>query len=550
MTLATSGRPPEQRMNVEWSHIESTIRQRQEMIAARWYAAVSPTSFTPRGRDEVRQRFTQLTARIVGVLLADQDDPATARALGAELAALHYLQPAALGRTLDVLGKELVTGLSPRRASAIHARLVAVLGAVAEGFFAQARAMILDEQEETRAALLTARQRAEEQLRREERLRTREQATRAAVEAERDRLQQILDLLPAAVLIADTGGHYILSNAAAVTIIGANIVGQSMPAIDHDISTAYGLRLPDGTPYPADDMPLARAIMRGEETHGEQMIIRNSQSGQDVPLLVNGAPLHDRDGTPIGAVTVFQDISTLKDLEHTREMFLSAVSHDLKSPLTSIRGLAQVLQRQVSELEPPRGERMTRSLNTILRSTASMMRLLEDLQDVTRLQLGQALEIDREPADLVAIVQAVAERHQVIASHQIIVEAGPAPLMALIDTGRIERVVTNLLTNAIKYSPEGGEVTIALTRQDDDGAWAVLAVRDKGVGIPATDLPHIFELFRRGGNVVGRIMGTGVGLASVHEIVRQHGGTLAVESQEGLGSAFTVRLPLGADAPD
>jgi signal transduction histidine kinase len=110
---------------------------------------------------------------------------------------------------------------------------------------------------------------------------------------------------------------------------------------------------------------------------------------------------------------------------------------------------------------------------------------------------------------------------------------------------RLVRVLDNLLANGIKYSPNGGEIEVSLARQDDGGAaWAVLAVRDHGLGIPAADRPRVFERFRRARNVVGLIGGTGIGLASTRQIVEQHGGTITVVSQEGVGSTFTVRLPL------
>jgi signal transduction histidine kinase len=109
------------------------------------------------------------------------------------------------------------------------------------------------------------------------------------------------------------------------------------------------------------------------------------------------------------------------------------------------------------------------------------------------------------------------------------------------DAIRLARVLDNLLGNAIKYSPKGGEIAVGVTRE---GRWAVLTVADEGMGIPAEDRSLIFEQFHRGRNVAGQMAGTGVGLAFVRRVVEQHGGNISVESQEGVGSTFTVRLPL------
>lgn len=112
---------------------------------------------------------------------------------------------------------------------------------------------------------------------------------------------------------------------------------------------------------------------------------------------------------------------------------------------------------------------------------------------------------------------------------------------------RLRRVVENLVTNAIKYSPDGGEVVVSLNAESEgDRKSAVLTVREHGIGIPKRDLPTLFERFRGGSNVVGRIAGTGVGLASPRYIVESHGGSIEVDSEEGQGTCITVRLPLAA----
>jgi signal transduction histidine kinase len=150
--------------------------------------------------------------------------------------------------------------------------------------------------------------------------------------------------------------------------------------------------------------------------------------------------------------------------------------------------------------------------------------------------------------DLVALARrAVAEQQQTTERHTLHLEAPSTALVGDWDGRRLERVLSNLLDNAVKYSPDGGQVVVSVQREGD---WAVVVVRDRGVGIPEDDLPHVFERFRRGANVTGRIGGTGIGLAGVRAIVDGHGGTVHVDSQEGVGSTFTVRLLVEGHAAD
>jgi signal transduction histidine kinase len=138
----------------------------------------------------------------------------------------------------------------------------------------------------------------------------------------------------------------------------------------------------------------------------------------------------------------------------------------------------------------------------------------------------------------------VHEQQQATDSHILTFRSQVPELTGMWDAGRLERVLANLISNALKYSPNGGEIDVTVEQVDEEGRrWAVVKVKDSGIGIPAADLPHIFERFHRGANVSGRIPGTGIGLAAAQEIVEQHGGSISVQSREGDGSTFTVRLP-------
>jgi PAS domain S-box-containing protein len=227
-----------------------------------------------------------------------------------------------------------------------------------------------------------------------------------------------------------------------------------------------------------------------------------------------------------------------------RDEFLSAAAHDLKTPLTAISGHLQLIRRRFGDGLAPR---VAASLDEVERSATSMNQLINELLDVARLQSGQSLTLDLRDADLVAIARAVVDRAaERTPRHALELRAAAPTLVATVDPARIERVLTNLVDNAMKYSPSGGLVTVAVERQVDAGwTWAVVVVRDQGLGIPAADLPRLFTRFYRSSNTTG-ISGTGIGLEAARRMVEQHGGTIGVESVEGAGTTVTVRLPLEA----
>lgn len=381
-----------------------------------------------------------------------------------------------------------------------------------------------------------------------DRLLAREQAARAAADADRARLRQVVDALPEAVIICDAAGRFVLSNRAVVDLLGVDPVGQPMPLDDPAAYEEYGARRLDGSPYPSRELPMQRSFLEGVAVLGERAIFRNAATGRDVPCLINSVALRDAAGAPGGALAVFQDITALQELDRDREAFLAAVAHDLKTPLTNIQGQAQLAQRQLGRLDLPGGARLAERLGGILTATARATALVNEQMDVMRAQAGESLTLDRRPADLVALARrVVAEQGQAAPRHRLRLATAPAEIVGDVDAPRLARVVTNLLSNAVKYSPGGGEVMVALAREEGaGGSWAVLTVADRGLGIPAADLPRVGERFHRGGNVAGRIDGTGLGLAGARQIVAAHGGTLKVASAEGVGTSVTVRLPLAA----
>jgi len=235
--------------------------------------------------------------------------------------------------------------------------------------------------------------------------------------------------------------------------------------------------------------------------------------------------------------------------EAERRTFVDALAHDLKNPLQAVKTHAQLLRRRLgSGRAGP--EDLERGLAGIETAAARTFGLIDEMLDAAHLQTGQPLKLRTAPTDLVALANACAgDQQRTTSRHRLRVETSLAALIAEVDGSRLERVVNNLVANAIRYSPDGGEVTIRVGIVEEEGRrWAELAVADQGVGIPAADRGRIFEPFRRGANVEGKIRGTGLGLAGARQIVEQHGGSITVDSTEGAGSTFVVRLPVTPSA--
>jgi signal transduction histidine kinase len=179
-----------------------------------------------------------------------------------------------------------------------------------------------------------------------------------------------------------------------------------------------------------------------------------------------------------------------------------------------------------------------------------MTSLIDELLDVSRLDAVGRLHLNYADTDLVAVARSVLDAQRPSASeHELELVAGVDRLVGHWDASRLERVLSNLVGNAVKYSPDGGTVRLAISAEGDgQAACAVLSVSDDGIGIPAGDVDRIFDRFQRGSNVPQNLTGSGIGLAYVHQVVAEHGGSIAVTSQPGQGTTFIVRLPTMAVA--
>jgi signal transduction histidine kinase len=211
--------------------------------------------------------------------------------------------------------------------------------------------------------------------------------------------------------------------------------------------------------------------------------------------------------------------------------------------LSSIKATAQLLLRRLERPSPSDAQQVRKGLERLDTIATRAAALVDELLDLARMQMGRPLDLDRAPTDLVHLAKSVVAEHELATEqHTVVVRSDVPELVGVWDARRLGRVLGNLVDNAVKYSPGGGEVAVRISTGD---VWATLEVQDHGLGIPAAELERVFERFQRASNVEGRIGGTGIGLASARHIVESHGGSISVKSEEGSGSTFTVRLPLG-----
>ncbi len=289
---------------------------------------------------------------------------------------------------------------------------------------------------------------------------------------------------------------------------------------------------------PEDAARLREAVhdlaARAEERPEETLELR----GLDLEL--SAAPVTEAGMSEPTMVVAAHDVSHLKALDRMKTRFVSNVSHELRTPIATIKLYAELMRRKP--------EKWKEYLATLIQEADRQARLVQDILQISHIDTGR-LEIKPQLTPLNELTEVATANHQILAQEQGLTlehkptEPGP---MTLVDSRRMMQVLNNLVENAIRYTPEGGKVTVSTGKEEaEDRVWATATVTDTGMGIPEEELLHVFERFFRGREVrLMQISGTGLGLAIVQEIVELHGGRVTMESQVGKGTAFTVWLPI------
>ena len=385
-------------------------------------------------------------------------------------------------------------------------------------------------------------------------LRDAAEAVRARDDTRRQ-LASLTDNATVALFMTDANRHCSFMNPAAERMTGYTLVELH----DRPLHDAIHHQRPDGSAYPRSECPIDRALLENDRQQGEDVFVH--ASGRFYPVAYTASPIRV-DGVPVGTVVEVRDITAeraahaerLRLLQSEQEAraesdaanrakdhFLAMLGHELRNPLSAISNAAYLLERR-SGVGTAEHDPAARPLGVIRRQLVHVTRLVDDLLDASRVSTGK-IALNRRPLDLAALVRHIAQAVCGAAStarHRLVLDLQPTWVEG--DETRLEQVVTNLLSNAVRYTPAGGR--IELTLRSEHGA-AVLGVRDDGIGMAQELLKRVFDLFAQGERGIERAQGgLGIGLTLARRLAELHGGSVdAASDGPGLGSVFRLRLP-------
>ena len=353
------------------------------------------------------------------------------------------------------------------------------------------------------------------------------------IATEKTRLKTIVNYLEGGVLVTDKTKNIILYNPALLRMLGYDggpLDDQPLSALTTDetltgmIDSILGLKVGELKVLSAEILPRDSGEGLSDERY----------------LRAQSVPFQNRSGEILGSVTIIDDITHLKKLDEMKSAFVSMVSHEIRGPLSTVLSQIKIL---TDGLAGEIGAKQADILGKISRKVEGLVELTNELLDLSRIEAGLIVQ-DKQQVQLMDILDSLVGFMQARAKEKNISLSLKKATLPLInaDAKSMEEVFSNLITNAINYTPEGGNITLA---GEVSGDFVHISISDTGYGIVPDELPRIFERFYRVKNDKTRnIVGTGLGLPIVKSIVEAHNGTIKAESTEGVGSTFSVRLPV------
>ncbi len=355
------------------------------------------------------------------------------------------------------------------------------------------------------------------------------------IEAEADekiRLQSILAQLPVGILIADMNLNVIYSNKQIEKILGVKIPVGYKIGVDNPVAQGTW----NNKPVTLSDSPIVQTIKTGKPITGREFAITRRDNKRAF-VQISSSLIRNFRGGNIAGVSIILDITKNKELDMRKDDFINMASHELKTPMTSLKLYVSILKKMQKDVL---NVKIGSIVSNIEHQAGRLEKLVADLLDVSRLQTGkliftrQKFDLNKLITETVDTVQSTTNKHEIIfrRSRSVIVEA---------DRFRIYQVISNLLTNAVKYSPKSKSISVNMKKSGNE---IVVAVKDRGVGISRDEKSRIFEkLYQVKANKEKAFPGFGMGLFIAKEIVKRHKGRIWVESEPGKGSTFYFSLP-------
>jgi len=348
------------------------------------------------------------------------------------------------------------------------------------------------------------------------------------IATEKSKIKTIINCMGDGVLVCDRDSCIVLSNPAASRML-------KVPE-----SSLIGNFLPQCNLHSELSKMIQESLATTDKSYSSVSQELSLGESGEIFLRAHTAPVQNDLGETMGSVTVLQDISHLKELDKMKSEFIAMVTHELRAPIAAVeQQLTVILNKMAGEITEKQGQLLSRAKERI----KGLLTLIKDLLDLSKIEAGMMVQY-KEPLHLHEVVQKVVDLMRAEAeAKKLDLQFTAPPQLSLISADRnsMEGIFTNLISNAIKYTPEGGKVWVHL---EEEGGFVKATVSDTGIGIKKEDLSRIFDKFYRVKTVETRqIVGTGLGLSIVKSIVDAHLGSISVESEEGGGTTFTVLLP-------
>ena len=369
-----------------------------------------------------------------------------------------------------------------------------------------------------------------------------EAARGGTLHAERARanFDALVQTAPVGVVVFDAATGGVLS----INLEAKRIVEELRTAgrTTEQMLEVLALRRADGRELDLAQSPLAGVLQDAETVRGEEIVI-STPDGRNATILVNATPVRSAEGAVDSVVVTMQDLAPIQELERLRSEFLGLVSHELRAPLTSIKGSAATLRETGADLDPAV---MREFVRIIADQVDHMHGLINDLLDAGRIGAG-TLSVSPEPSELAALVDRA--RNTFLSGggrHTVLIDLPPDLALVMADRRRIVQVLNNLLANAVRHAPESSPIRVAALR---DGVHVAVSVSDEGRGVAPERLPLLFQKYSGADNGERGLAGTGLGLAICKGLVEAHGGRIWAESGGvGQGARFTFTLPVAEQA--